>query len=199
MNMNKALSIYGWAWAVLVACAVLTFQIWMIVPSHHDRAEDPESIEKIIKADLPHFEAVVSENNLYRSASCWDCYMHEARFSEELSEETMAVLDELCQSDPLRWSKNVDKGYYLYNEESKRDHLYYVTCCIYKDHAYMEYIVDEAEGVLLVFPFILAMTLLKIWGAVLLVLLSVRWIRRLLAKHAPSQKRDAADEFVDKR
>ena len=82
---------------------------------------------------------------------------------------------------------------------SIKANLYYVTCCIYKDRAYMEYIVDEAEGVLLVLPFILAMTLMKIWGAVLILLLIGRWFIRLFTKDAPSQKRNPVDDLVDKR
>ena len=43
------------------------------------------------------------------------------------------------------------------------------------------------------------MTLMKIWGAVLILLLIGRWFIRLFTKDAPSQKRNSVDDLVDKR
>ncbi len=63
-------------------------------PSHHDLAEDPKNIEKIIKIDLP--DIAKTESSYYRDppAPSLDVYTHDITFVEELSEECIKELEE---------------------------------------------------------------------------------------------------------
>ena len=175
--MKKAFKIYGWAWVALITAVVLTIVVMSIVPSHHDLAEDPDCLEKIIKVDLPDIVSTDSEDNLYRGASRWDTYTHLSRFSEELSDECIKELDNLCMTDSLHWQKNVAAGYYLYSDEGGIDGLYFIECYIYKDHSYLEYSVDELEGLFVFIFFILLYHVFVIWGVVLVVIAVIRKIK----------------------
>ena len=115
--MKKALRIYGWTWVIVVASSLITAFVWLIYTSHHDLAKDPNNLARIVKVDLPSIAESKSEDNLNRGASRWDMYIHHGRFSEEVSEETTKGLDELCVTDSLHWSKDVDSGCYLYYDD----------------------------------------------------------------------------------
>lgn len=165
--MKKALRIYGWTWVIVVASSLITAFVWLIYTSHHDLAKDPNNLARIVKVDLPSIAESKSEDNLNRGASRWDMYIHHGRFSEELSEETTKGLDELCVTDSLHWSKDVDSGCYLYYDDGGIDELYFVLCSIYKDRFVITYKVDELEGILLY------------WGLVLVIILIIkRFIKR---------------------
>ena len=176
--MKKALKIYGWAWVAVSAATLLAIIVATIYTSHHDLAEDPNSIEKIVKVDLPNIECSESENNLDRGASRWDTYIHHVRFTEELSQETIKELDELCQSDSLHWRKNADSGIYNYSDEGGIDELYYVNCAIGKDWFITVYEVDEYEGLFVIMLFALAYSILILWGLVLIIIEAFRRIRK---------------------
>ena len=152
---------------------------FIIHTSHHDLAKDPNNLTKIIKVDLPSIAESKSENNLSRRASRWDMYIHQGRFSEELSAATTKEMDELCVIDSLHWSKDVDSGCYLYYDEGGIDELYFVLCSIYKDRFVITYEVDESEGIFLLFPFVIVYTILLYWGLVLVIILIIkRFIKR---------------------
>jgi hypothetical protein len=109
--MKRPLKIYGWAWAAIIAATIVTFAVMIIYPSHHELAADPYSIEKIVKVDLPDIASVQSMDDL--GGSRWDMFVHKGRFTEEISEESIQKMDELCQSYTIHWSKNSDKVVYM--------------------------------------------------------------------------------------
>ena len=177
--MKKALRIYGWAWVIVVASSLITAFVWLIYTSHHDLAKDPNNLARIVKVDLPSIAESKSEDNLNRGASRWDMYIHHGRFSEELSAATTNEMDELCVTDSLHWSKDVDSGCYLYYDDGGIDELYFVLCAIYKDRFVITYKVDELEGIFLLFPFVIVYTILLYWGLVLVIILIIkRFIKR---------------------
>ena len=109
--MKRPLKIYGRAWVVLIAVTIVTFAVMIIFPSHHELAADPYSIEKIVKVDLPDIASVQTMDDL--GGSRWDMFVHQGRFTEEISEKSIQKMDELCQSDTIHWSKNSDKVVYM--------------------------------------------------------------------------------------
>lgn len=171
--MKKALKIYGWAWLALIAATIVTIAVMIIYPSHHKLAAAPDNIEKIVKVDLPEIASVESENNLDRGASRWDTYIHSGQFTEELSEESIKAIEELCVTDRSHWCK--EEEYYAYFDRGGIDDLYYVTCIIYDDHFNLTYEVDESEGIFVLFPFVIAYMILLAWGIILLI---IRLFRR---------------------
>ena len=174
--MKKASKIYLWACGVLVAAAIVAVVVAMVVPSHHDLARDPYAIERIVKVDLPEIVEVESEDNLDRGASRWDVYMHRVQFGDTLSEESIKKLDRLCRTDSLHWQKNHEEGYYRYTAEGGVDELYAIDCEIHCDHAYMDYMVDESEGIFLFVAILLCAYLMLLWGVVLLAIAVVKRI-----------------------
>ena len=165
--MKKALKIYGWAWVVLIAVAIVTFAVMIIFPSHHELAADPYSIEKIVKVDLPDIASVQTMDDL--GGSRWDMFVHKGRFTEEISEKSIQKMDELCQSDTIHWSKNRDKGYYIYSDEGGIDGLYLVSCTIYEDHFVTTYEVEESEGIFVLFVLIVTYMILITSGIILFI------------------------------
>ena len=109
--MKRPLKIYGCAWAAIIAATIVTFAVMIIYPSHHELAADPYSIEKIVKVNLPDITSVQTMDDL--GGSRWDMFVHQGRFTEEISEESIQKMDELCQSDTIHWSKNSDKVVYM--------------------------------------------------------------------------------------
>ena len=168
--MKKASKIYLWAWAVFVVAAIVAVVVAMVMLSHHDLARDPYAIERIVKVDLPEIVEVESEDNLDRGASRWDVYMHRVQFGEALSEESIKKLDRLCRTDSLHWRKNHEEAYYRYTAEGGIDELYAIDCEIHHDYAYLTYMVDESEGILLFVAIYLCVHLMLLWGVVLIVI-----------------------------
>lgn len=168
--MKKALKIYGWAWGIVVMSTLLAIVLMWALPSHHDLAKDPHSIERIVKVDLPDIAHVESEDNMERGSSRWDAYTHCAQFSEKLSERSIAKLEELCQKDSKHWSKDEDKGCYSFQKSGGIDELYYVSCAIYDEYFLLSYEVSEDEGLFVIFSFFLAYHILLIWGVVLILI-----------------------------
>ena len=167
------LKIYRWAWFALIVVTIATIAVLVIRTSHHDLAAAPDNIEKIVKVDLPEIASVESENNLDRGASRWDTYIHSGQFTEELSEESIKAIEELCVADRSHWCK--EEEYYAYFDRGGIDDLYLVTCIIYHDHFKLTYEVDESEGVFVLFPFVIAYMILFAWGIILLI---IRLFRR---------------------
>ena len=165
--MKKALKIYGRAWVVLIAATIVTFAVMIIFPSHHELAADPYSIEKIVKVDLPDIASVQSMDDL--GGSRWDMFVHKGRFAEEISEECIRIMDELCLSDGTHWSKNSDKGYYMYLDEGGIDGLYLVSCTVSEDRFVTTYEVEESEGVFVLSALMVAYMILITWGIILFI------------------------------
>lgn len=165
--MKRPLKIYGWAWVAIIAATIVTFAVMIIYPSHHELAADPYSIEKIIKVDLPDIASVQTMDDLGRSR--WDMFVHEGRFIEEISEKSIQKMDELCQSDTIHWSKNRDKGYYMYLDEGGIDDLYLVSCTISKDRFVTTYEVEESEGIFVLSALIVVYMILLTWGIILFI------------------------------
>ena len=105
--MKKALKIYGWAWLALIVTTIVTIAVMIIYPSHHKLAANPYSIEKIVKVDLPDIASVKTMDD--GGGSRWDMFVHKGRFIEEISEESIEKMDELCISDSMHWRKNRDE------------------------------------------------------------------------------------------
>ena len=139
----------------------------IIYPSHHELAADPYSIEKIVKVDLPDIASVQSIDDLVGSR--WDMFVHKGRFIEEISEESIQIMDKLCLSDSIHWSKNSDEGYYMYLDEGGIDGLYLVSCTISEDRFVTTYEVEESEGIFVLFVLIIAYMLLLTWGIILFI------------------------------
>ena len=165
--MAKFWRIYSLAWVTLIVAAIVTALVAMILPSHHDRARNPYAIEKIVNVELPEIASVESEDNLDRGTSRWDVYSHQGQFCVSLSEENISELERLCQTDSVHWRKNEAKGYYQYSDKGGVDNLYEVSCTLYDDYFVISYVVDESEGLLLLFPFLLASYILLFIGIVL--------------------------------
>ena len=174
--MKKASKIYLWACVVLVAAAIVAVVAVMVIPSHHDLARDPYAIERIVKVDLLEIVRTEYRDNLDRESSRWDVYTHRVQFGEALSEESIKKLDRLCRTDSLHWRKNHEEGYYRYTAEGGVDELYAIDCEIHCDHAYMDYTVDESEGILLFVAIYLCVHLMLLWGVVLLAIAVVKRI-----------------------
>ena len=138
--------------------------------SHHELAEVSDKLEKIVKIDLPDIEFCESENNLKRGGSRWNVFEHRGKFVSELSGETIAILDELCQTDSRHWHKTEDSSVYSYYDEGGIDELYYVLCLISKDGFTISYEVDESEGIFVLLVCFLAYITLAVWGIILLML-----------------------------
>lgn len=170
------MKIYALAWVVVLAATLVFVLLKMTVaPSHHGLAKNPYDVEKIIGVELPDIACVESDDNMDRTTSCWDCYTHYVQFSEPLSAESISKLNALCESDPVHWSARAGEDYYLYIDDGE---LYSISCYIYDDHAYVDYVVEETEGVFAIIPFLLAYEALIVWGVVLVVVWLVRKIKR---------------------
>jgi hypothetical protein len=169
-NKKKALKIYGWTWVATILATLITVAVLKIHTSHHDLAEDPNNLEKIVKVDMPDIAFVESENNLSRSASRWDIYEHKGKFIHELSEDTITALDELCLTDSLHWHKANNRVVYSYYNEGGIDGLYHVFCLISHDGFTINYEVDESEGIFVLFPLIIAYVILLAWGIILFII-----------------------------
>ena len=167
------LKIYGWAWLALIVATIVIIAVMIICPSHHELAADPCSLEKIVKVDLPDIASVQTMDD--GGGSRWDMFVHKGRFTEEISEESILKMDELCLSDSMHWSKNSDKGYYIYSDEGGIDGLYLVSCTISKDRFVTTYEVEESEGIFVLFPLTVAYMILLASGIILLI---IRLFRR---------------------
>ena len=165
--MKMVLKIYGWAWLALIATTIVTIAVMIIYPSHHKLAANPYSIEKIVKVDLPDIASVKTMDN--GGGSRWDMYVHNGRFTEEISEESIQIMDELCLSDSIHWSRNSDKGYYIYSDEGCLDGLYLVSCTISEDRFVTTYEVEESEGIFVLFVLIVTYMILITSGIILFI------------------------------
>lgn len=173
---------------ILVAIAiVLAFRLRLFTP-HHNLAQRPDILYRIVDVKLPDTLRTEQYDNLDRTASSFDCFDCIITFKDTLSNSTIAELDYLCQHND-NWEKtqtilsqeeyvNTHKTYYCYTEEGL---LYNIVCIIYNDHAKVEYSVDELEGV---FLFLSLLALLAIIASIQILRLIIMGIK-ILMNHSP--------------
>lgn len=173
---------------ILVAIAiVLSFRLGLFTP-HHNLAQHPDILYRIVDVKLPDTLRTEQYDNLNRSASSYDCFDCIITFKDTLSNSTIAELDYLCQHND-NWEKkqtilsqeeylNTHKTYYCYTKEGL---LYNIVCIIYNDHAKVEYSVDELEGVYL---FLSLLALLAIIVSIQIMRLIMMGIK-IFMNHSP--------------
>ena len=173
---------------ILVAIAiVLSFRLGLFTP-HHNLAQRPDILYRIVDVKLPDTLRTEQYDNLNRSASSYDCFDCIITFKDTLSDSTIAELDYLSQHND-NWEKqqttlsqeeyvNTHKTYYCYTKEGL---LYNIVCIIYNDHAKLEYSIDELEGVYL---FLSLLALLAIIVSIQILRLIIMGIK-ILMNHSP--------------
>lgn len=78
------------------------------------------------------------------------------------------IMDELCLTDSIHWSKNGDKGY-IYLDDGGIDGLYLVSCTISEDRFVTTYEVEESDGIFVLSVLIDAYMILITWGIILFI------------------------------
>ena len=177
---------------ILVALAiVIAFRLRLFTP-HHNLAQRPDILYRIVDVKLPDTLRTEQYDNLDRTASSFDCFDCIITFKDTLSNSTIAELDYLCQHND-NWEKtqtilsqeeyvNTHKTYYCYTEEGL---LYNIVCVIYNDHAKVEYSVDELEGV---FLFLSLLALLAIIASIQILRLIIMGIKILMNHSSKSSQ-----------
>lgn len=173
---------------IVVAIAiVISFRLGLFTP-HHNLAQRPDILYRIVDVKLPDTLRTEQYDNLNRTASSFDCFDCIITFKDTLSDSTIAELDYLSQHND-NWEKkqtilsqeeylNTHKTYYCYTKEGL---LYNIVCIIYNDHAKVEYSVDELEGVYL---FLLLLALLAIIVSIQIMRLIMMGIK-IFMNHSP--------------
>lgn len=186
MKTKLKKQLYKLLMTILVATAiVISFQLGLFT-SHHNLAQRPDILYRIVDAKLPDTLCTEQYDNLDRSASCLDCFDCIITFKDTLSNSTIAELDYLCQHND-NWEKkqttlsqeehiDTHRTYYCYTKEGL---LYNIVCVIYNDHAKVEYSIDELEGVYL---FLSLLALLAIIVSIQILRLIIMGIK-LLKNH----------------
>ena len=173
---------------ILVAITiVISFRLGLFTP-HHNLAQRPDILYRIVDVKLPDTLRTEQYDNLDRTASSFDCFDCIITFKDTLSDSTIAELDYLCQHND-NWEKkrtilsqeeylNTHKTYYCYTKEGL---LYNIVCIIYNDHAKVEYSIDELEAVYL---FLSLLALLAIIASIQILRLIIMSIK-ILMNHSP--------------
>ena len=175
---------------ILVAIAiVLSFRLGLFTP-HHNLAQRPDILYRIVDVKLPDTLRTEQYDNLNRTASNFDCFDCIITFKDTLSDSTIAELDYLSQHND-NWEKkqttlsqeeyvNTHKTYYCYTKDGL---LYNIVCIIYNDHAKVEYSIDELEGVYL---FLSLLALLAIVASIQILRLIIMGVKLLKNHHTNS-------------
>lgn len=175
---------------ILVAIAiVLSFRLGLFTP-HHNLAQRPDILYRIVDVKLPDTLRTEQYDNLDRTASSFDCFDCIITFKDTLSDSTIAELDYLSQHND-NWEKkqttlsqeeyvNTHKTYYCYTKEGL---LYNIVCIIYNDHAKVEYSIDELEAVYL---FLSLLALLAIIASIQILRLIIMGVKLLKNHHTNS-------------
>ena len=173
--MKNNFKSYAWISVGGAVVAVMIFMFAQSLSPHRNLAQNPKSLEEITGLDLPEIAHAESEDNLDRSASCWDCYTHRLQFAEPLSGEQIKVLEGLCQTDAEHWTKVAEDESYVYRDSDSD--LYEVGCTIYKDRSSVSYMVEETEGIFAALPFLLIGYLVAFLAVVSAIIAVVRWCK----------------------
>ena len=173
---------------ILVAIAiVISFRLGLFTP-HHNLAQRPDILYRIVDVKLPDTLRTEQYDNLDRTASSYDCFDCIITFKDTLSNSTIAELDYLCQHSD-NWEKkqtiisqeeyiDTHRTYYCYTKEGLLNNI---VCVIYNDHAKVEYSIDELEGVYL---FLSLLVLLAIIVSIQILRLIIMGIKTLM-NHSP--------------
>ena len=173
---------------ILVAIAiVISFRLGLFTP-HHNLAQRPDILYRIVDVKLPDTLRTEQYDNLDRTASSYDCFDCIITFKDTLSNSTIAELDYLCQHSD-NWEKkqtiisqeehiDTHRTYYCYTKEGL---LYNIVCVIYNDYAKVEYSIDELEGVYL---FLSLLALLAIIVSIQIMRLIMMGIK-IFMNHSP--------------
>ena len=184
MKIKLKKQLYKLLITMLLAIAiVISFRLGLFTP-HHNLAQHPDILYRIVDVKLPDTLRTEQYDNLNRSASSYDCFDCIITFKDTLSNSTIAELDYLCQHND-NWEKkqtilsqeeylNTHKTYYCYTKEGL---LYNIVCIIYNDHAKVEYSIDELEGVYL---FLSLLALLAIIASIQILRLIIMSIKILM-------------------
>lgn len=175
---------------ILVAIAIVISFRLRLFTLHHNLAQRPDILYRIVDVKLPDALHTEQYDNLDRSASCFDCFDCIITFKDTLSNSTIAELDYLCQHSD-NWEKkqtsisreesvNTHKTNYYYTKEGM---LYNIVCVIYNDHAKVEYSIDELEGVYL---FLSLLAVLAIIASIQILRLFIISIKLLKNHHTNS-------------
>lgn len=190
MKTNLKKQLYKLMITIFVAIAiVISFRLRLFTP-HHNLAQRPDILYRIVDVKLPDALHTEQYDNLDRSASCFDCFDCIITFKDTLFNSTIAELDYLCQHSD-NWEKkqtsisreesvNTHKTYYYYTKEGM---LYNIVCVIYNDHAKVEYSIDELEGVYL---FLSLLAVLAIIASIQILRLFIISIKLLKNHHTNS-------------
>ena len=169
---------------ILVAIAiVISFRLGLFTP-HHNLAQRPDILYRIVDVKLPDTLRTEQYDNLNRSASSYDCFDCIITFKDTLSDSTIAELDYLSQHND-NWEKkqttlsqeeyvNTHKTYYCYTKEGL---LYNIVCIIYNDHAKLEYSIDEQEGVYLFLSLLAVLAIIASIQILRLVIISIKLLK----------------------
>ena len=190
MKTKLKKQLYKLLMTILVAIAiVLSFRLGLFTP-HHNLAQRPDILYRIVDVKLPDTLRTEQYDNLDRTASSYDCFDCIITFKDTLSNSAIAELDYLCQHSD-NWEKkqtilsqeeylNSHKTYYCYTKEGM---LYNIVCVIYNDHAKVEYSIDEMEGV---YFFLSLLTLFAIIVSIQILRLIIMGVKLLKNHHTNS-------------
>lgn len=169
---------------ILVAITiVISFRLGLFTP-HHNLAQRPDILYRIVDVKLPDTLRTEQYDNLDRSASSFDCFDCIITFKDTLSNSTIAELDYLSQHND-NWEKkqtiisredsvNTHKTYYCYTKEGM---LYNIVCVIYNDYAKVEYSIDELEGVYLFLSLLAVLAIIASIQILRLVIISIKLLK----------------------
>lgn len=171
---------------IVAASAIFLFGVFLFdvvddSDNHHSLARDPMSIEKILGVQLPQYTVVESSDNLERTTSRFDCFSHHYQFNEPFTPAMIKELNDLCEAEPQRWSKNSEGISYSYQRGDWDS--YYIECSINASTAHIDYYVDELDGVTALFEWVLY---IFVWIASLIligVVLLVVWVVKKVIKN----------------
>ena len=164
-----------WKWAAIIA--LITLSYYAMSNTHSSIARDPHNITKITKLELPKIVSVESEDNMERTTSAWNCFIHRTQFAEAISDDCTRELERRCRIDSLHWASYED-GSYTYTDDAWDDGGYYsITCHISKDSSVVTYYVEELEGAFVTLLAFVVLVASGIWG-VSLIVSAIRKIRK---------------------
>lgn len=134
---------------VIITGIALLVVPFLFMKHHHRTASDYKKVLKVVDVELPEIIEVQYADNYDRGASRWDCLEYFLRFESNLPESTIQEIERRCEKDS-HWTKD-DTGkrtFYEYRSEPEwTSDLYFLSCRIYEDSAWIEYYIDEDEGI----------------------------------------------------
>ena len=183
--MKKTSRIYAYVWAMLFPAFIVSMFVSLLVtgsPSHRgliNLSESPEYIEKVLGVELPAVEVSrsdISYGNRYTSCT------YKLTFREPLSEDHIAGLERQRTEDYEHWKK-IHMNLYQYTEYVENGDE--INCRIYNDHIDLECSISDGEDEIVdamfyvIMTFAIIVTILIVWGIVMLIIAFVRKMKRV--------------------